>query len=175
MNAKVRRRDVLAAGAASAVALALPAQASAEVPDVGVLAGTLDRVLSPHEAEVTVFRHGATRRVVLAPGADVLHGRAGVVSDLREFVAGETVAFRPEDRHPGGDHVLASEFKSLVECVAARVDRRDQQRVETSSGAFVVSPILRREAGGIQAGPARITYWTDPRTGTRHANTVTAS
>jgi hypothetical protein len=142
---------------------------------MGVLVGTLDRVLSAHEAEVTMFRDGATRRVVLAPEADILHGRAGVVSDLREFVAGEPVAFRPEDPQPGGKHVLASEFKSLTECVAANVDRRDQQWVETSSGAFIVSPILGREADGIQAGPARITYWTDPRTGNRHANTVTAS
>jgi hypothetical protein len=175
MSMKMRRREVLAGGIASAVGLAAPAPASAETADAGILAGTLDRVLCAREAEVTVYRYGTTCRVILAPAADIVHGRAGMVSDLREFVAGERITFRPEVPHTAGEDIVASELKSLTECVTANIDRHDEQRVETSRGPFVVSPILMRRAGGIRRGAARITYWTDPRTGMRHANTVTAS
>jgi hypothetical protein len=175
MNMNVRRRDFLAGGAASAAALVLPAPASAGVVDTGVLAGTLDRVLSPHEAEVTIYRDGAKRRVTLTPVADIVHGRVGMVTDLREFVPGEPVTLRPQHVEPGSDDIVVSEFKSLVECVAATISRRDDRQLETSSGTFVVSPILMRASGGADAGAARITYWTDPRTGARHANIVTAA
>lgn len=165
------RRRFMATAAASSLALVESANASTAAVDDAV-AGMLVQVMSPTIALVRLAGSGDSVTVRLGKGADVLPGRSGQSErDLSLFVPGEEVALRFVGAASPSGEKFVSMFQSMVSSVAVQVSTVSDSGLETSAGYFTVSE-ENRGRWRDRRGPARITYWTNPVTGERVANSV---
>ncbi|MTD47629.1 hypothetical protein GKE82_26280 [Conexibacter sp. W3-3-2] len=165
---KTNRRDLFKLGAITAVghAIATPGSASASGVD-GFHSGTFRSLESAESASVELVG-GQAVVVHLAPGCEVLHGLAGDVADLTDFVTGEEVVFASDSVDDA--IVYATVFQSMASAVTTTIKRSDDEELGTSAGTFAVNESVGDPAD--QSGRAVITYWTDPQDGARYANAV---
>jgi hypothetical protein len=157
------RRQFLVGGALSAAALAGADVAQARASKA-VYGAVVEEVLSPTALSVFVPDLGASRTLVLDSGVGAVHGRAGVVTTLEAFRAGEKVVFISADGSVEDEQVTVSELSSLVTFGTIDVSS-DGTTVRSSRGSFHRSANLRR---GVPLGRVDATYWVDPSTGERY-------
>jgi hypothetical protein len=157
------RRQFLAGGALTVAALAAADRADA-AGSADVLGGVVEGTPSPTTLAVYIPDLGTSRTVTLAAGAVALHGRAGVVTSLDVFQAGERVVFMPESSGADGERIGVSELASLMQSEVIDVTS-DGPTVTADQGRFQKAANF---ATAVPLGRVRATFWVDPASGERY-------
>lgn len=162
---------MLGAGAAASRLGVSAAEADSLATVDGVRAGVLVGTDGSRRASVRLPDDSLVS-VIVNDDANVVHGRAGLVTDLTDFVVGEGVVFEADE--PVGDELRTSMFQSIVDALTTTITAgSEDEELSTSVGDFVASENLDNE--NTASGRARVTYWRDPADGTKYATAITTN